>query len=139
MAPPMSGVLETVLYFSFEDETRRFYEEVMGMHLIGQARGRHLFFRAGSSVFLLFNAEATKKGTSLPAHGSTGQGHVCFLVPPSSYEGWKEHLAKNGIDVLQEVDWPSNTPEVPPSGSSFYFRDPSGNLLEIANADFWPR
>ena len=32
--------------------------------------------------------------------------------------------------VLREVDWPA--------GRSFYFHDPDGNLLEIADADIWP-
>jgi hypothetical protein len=43
------------------------------------------------------------------------------------------------VELLTEVDWPVGKSTDSPLGSSFYFRDPSGNLLEIANADFWPR
>jgi catechol 2,3-dioxygenase-like lactoylglutathione lyase family enzyme len=135
----MSGVLETVLYYTDEDETRRFYSEVMGMSLIGQTPGRQIFLRAGSSVFLLFDAEATRKPGSLPPHGATGPGHVCFLVPAGSYGAWRNHLTGAGVEILDEVDWPPGGSGQSPLGSSFYFRDPSGNLLEIANADFWPR
>lgn len=135
-APEMSGILETVLYYtgSEEEATRRFYVQTMGMNLIGQTPGRQLFLRAGTGVFLLFNAEATRTPGSLPPHGATGPGHVCFLVPVSAYRQWQEHLADAGIKILEEVDWP---PGKMPLGSSFYFRDPSDNLLEIANADFW--
>ena len=137
--PPLSGVLETVLYFVSEDETKRFYTEVMGMRLIGEAKGRHIFFRAGRSVFLLFNPYATNQPDTLPPHGATGDGHVCFLVPGSSYQQWKEYLPAQGVEILREVSWPMGKPADEADGSSIYFRDPSGNLLEIANADFWPR
>ncbi|HYN99806.1 MAG TPA: VOC family protein [Actinomycetota bacterium] len=140
MSPPeLSGVLETVLYYTDEDETRRFYCDVMGMNLIGQTLGRQIFLRAGTSVFLLFNAEATQKPGSLPPHGATGPGHVCFLVPMSAYAPWRDRLMEAGVEILEEVDWPPGQSGKPPLGSSFYFRDPSGNLLEIANADFWGR
>lgn len=138
-APELTGVLETVLYYTNEDATRRFYAEVMGMRIIGQTPGRQIFFRAGSSVFLLFNAESTRRPGSLPPHGSAGPGHVCFLVPATSYDQWREHLLSAEVEILQDVDWPVGTSGNNPLGSSFYFRDPSGNLLEIANADFWPR
>jgi catechol 2,3-dioxygenase-like lactoylglutathione lyase family enzyme len=139
MRPPLSGVLETVLYYVAEDETKHFYTEIMGMRLIGEAEGRHIFFRAGDSVFLVFNPEATKQANSLPPHGALGEGHVCFLVPGSAYEEWKEHLSANGVEILSEMTWPMGEPADQSRGSSIYFRDPSGNLLEIANSDFWPK
>jgi catechol 2,3-dioxygenase-like lactoylglutathione lyase family enzyme len=56
--------------------------------------------------------------------------HTCFVVSEEVYEPWKAYLAGRGVEILQEVTWPR--------GLSFYFRDPDGNLLEIANADIWP-
>ena len=70
--PQLTGVLETVLYFSDEEKTRRFYSDVLGMRLVGREPGRSLFYRAGSSVFLLFQAQETLKGNTLPSHGATG-------------------------------------------------------------------
>ena len=92
--------------------------------------GRHLFFRAGSSVFLVFDPRATNTGGPLPSHGAEGAGHVCFLAGGDAYELWKEHLASHGVEVDQEIRWGEDK-------LSFYFRDPAGNLLEIANTDFW--
>jgi catechol 2,3-dioxygenase-like lactoylglutathione lyase family enzyme len=136
-APPLQGVLETVLYFTDQDSTERFYGEILGMRLISKQPGRSLFFRAGDSVFLLFDASATQKGGELPPHGASGPGHVCFEVEASVYEEWKRHLEACGVEVLQEVKWPGR-------GSmstllSFYFRDSYGNLLEIADGDLWPK
>lgn len=138
MAVPISGVLETVLYFKWEEETRLFYSQVLGLRMIGHEPGRHMFFRAGSGVFLLFNSQTTRQAGSLPSHGAEGSGHVCFCVPESAYDEWREHLAASGVEIIQEVDWPLGASATRRAGSSFYFRDPNGNLLEIANADFWP-
>ena len=128
--PKMTGVLETVLYFSDEEKTQRFYSEVLGFRLVGREPGRSLFFRAGKSVFLLFQAGETRKGNTLPPHGATGSVHTCFVVPADEYENWKAYLTDQGIPVIQQVEWPL--------GLSFYFHDPYGNLLEIANNDLWP-
>ncbi|HKQ61032.1 MAG TPA: VOC family protein [Candidatus Polarisedimenticolaceae bacterium] len=129
MAPELTGVLETVLYVTDLERAERFYGEALGLRLIAREPGRSLFYRAGPGVLLLFRAEATRQAGTLPAHGADGPGHSCFRVPAPAYEPWKRHLADRGVTILQEVDWPR--------GLSFYFRDPDGNLLEIANADIW--
>jgi catechol 2,3-dioxygenase-like lactoylglutathione lyase family enzyme len=129
--PPMTGVLETVLYYSDQERTERFYTDVLGMRLLDREPVRSLFFRAGSSVFLMFNATQTLKGSTLPPHGASGSVHTCFVVPEPEYERWKAYLKSQGVEIIQEVTWAR--------GLSFYFHDPDGNLLEIANADIWPR
>ena len=129
--PPMNGVLETVLYYTDQDRAARFYTDVLGMRLLDTEAERSLFFRAGSSVFLMFNASETLQGRTLPPHGASGSVHTCFVVPEPEYEPWKAHLASHGVEIIQEVTWPR--------GLSFFFHDPDGNLLEIANADIWPR
>jgi catechol 2,3-dioxygenase-like lactoylglutathione lyase family enzyme len=129
--PTLTRVLETVLYYTDAERTERFYGEILGMRLLDKEPGRSLFFRLGDGVFLLFNAAETLQGKTLPAHGATGPIHTCFQVPAEEYENWKSHLASCGISVIRETRWPV--------GLSFYFHDPDGNLLEIANTDIWPR
>ena len=129
--PGLQGVLETVLYYTDQDRAERFYTDVMGMRLLDREPDRSLFFRAGSSVFLLFRTEESQRGRTLPPHGATGPIHTCFLVHSSEYERWKAYLLKCGVPILQEVRWAR--------GLSFYFHDSEGNLLEIANADIWTR
>jgi len=131
--PPITGVLETVLYYTDQVRAEHFYGEILGFRLVGKEAGRHLFFRAGSSVFLLFDPEATKQtGAATPSHGAVGRAHACFLVSRQDYERWKEHLESRDIPIVQEAEWNEES-------RSFYFRDPDDNLLEIANVDFWPR
>jgi catechol 2,3-dioxygenase-like lactoylglutathione lyase family enzyme len=129
-APELQGVLETVLYYENQDAAERFYVDVLGLRLFSKQPDRWLFFRAGSSVFLLFDIAAAQRGERLPPHGATGPGHVCFIVEQASYEEWKRHLGAHGIEIQEEVEWRPNL-------KSFYFRDPHGNLLEIANGDLW--
>lgn len=125
---PLTGVLETVLYCTgeTEDETRRFYEEVLGLRRVSRWT-----YRLGAQVFLLFNAEETAGQQWPPAHGATGAGHICFTVAPEGYEGWKETLRSLGVDIIEEIDWSRGV-------HSFYFNDPAGNVLEIADGDMWP-
>ena len=129
--PTLTGVLETVLYYTDQVRTEKFYTDILGMRLMGKEAGRSLFFRAGASVFLLFQADETLKGNTLPAHGAAGPIHTCFLVPEGEYERWKAYLAERGVPIISEVRWSSAV--------SFYFHDPDGNVLEIANGDLWPR
>jgi catechol 2,3-dioxygenase-like lactoylglutathione lyase family enzyme len=129
-APRIIGILETVLYVADIDRAERFYRDVMAMTQIGKDPGRHVFFRVGSGVLLLFHAEKTRQAGTLPPHGADGEIHVCFTTSPDEYETWKQRIREHGITIEQETEWPR--------GRSFYFRDPDGNLLELSNADIWP-
>ena len=128
--PTITSVLETVLYYSDQARAEAFYSDVLGMRLMDKEPRRSLFYRAGTSVVLLFDASETDKGGKLPAHGARGSVHTCFCVAPEEYEPWKRYLEGRGVEILQQVRWSR--------GLSFYFHDPDGNLLEIANADIWP-
>ena len=129
--PRISGILETALYVADLDRAERFYRDVLALRQIGKEPDRHVFFRLGSGVLLLFRADRTRQAGTLPSHGADGEIHVCFLVSPAAYEAWKRHIQDHEIAIQREVAWPQ--------GRSFFFRDPDGNLLELADADIWPR
>lgn len=127
----ISGILETVLYCSGENETetRHFYENVLGLRPVGLGGGG---FRVGPhQMLLLFDRERSAVQDDPPPHGATGPVHACFVVPADQYESWKERLAEAGVVVSHETKWKDDV-------KSFYFDDPAGNVLEIANGDLWP-
>ena len=126
-----AGVLETVVYCTTEneEETRRFYREVLGLQPVRENSVSH---RLGTGVFLLFNADESAVQDSPPAHGAPdARVHTCFLAAPGEYERWKEELETRAVEITQEIQWHSGP-------RSFYFEDPAGNVLEIAEADMWP-
>ena len=130
-SPRITSILETVLYVDDIDVAEKFYRDVMALRPIGKEPGRHAFFRVGPGVLLLFRAERTRRSASVPPHGAEGEIHVCFTTAPHEYETWIRRIREHRIAIEKEVEWPG--------GRSFYFRDPDGNLLELANADIWPR
>jgi catechol 2,3-dioxygenase-like lactoylglutathione lyase family enzyme len=129
--PHITGILETVLYVADLERAEQFYRSVMALKQIGKEPGRHVFFRVGTGVLLLFHAERTRRSEHLPPHGADGEIHVCFTVAPAEYEAWKRRVQDHHVIIQKEITWPV--------GRSFYFRDPDGNLLELADADIWPR
>ncbi|HXV77199.1 MAG TPA: VOC family protein [Candidatus Polarisedimenticolaceae bacterium] len=128
--PSLGSVLETVLYYTDQQRALAFYRDLLGMRLLASEPRRSLFFRAGASVFLLFDADETLAAGTLPAHGARGPVHTCFRVPADDYDRWKRYLPERGVALLHETRWRN--------GRSFYFHDPDGNLLEIADNDIWP-
>jgi catechol 2,3-dioxygenase-like lactoylglutathione lyase family enzyme len=127
--PPIEGVLETVLYCTSENEeaTRTFYRDVLGFRSIGGSS-----YRAGPDVFLLFNCDRSSVQEEPPPHGASGPAHVCFLTTPDRYEEWKIHLTERNVEIGQQIRWDET------GFHSFYFEDPAGNVLEIADGDLWP-
>lgn len=132
----VSSVLETCLYASDLPAAAKFYTEVLGLKLISQEPDRHVFFRCGSSVVLVFNPQITGVkesevgGAIIPLHGAEGPGHLAFRSADADLDRWKAHLADHRVEIESEVDWPGG-------GRSLYFRDPAGNSLELATPSVW--
>jgi len=126
-----SAILESALYVTDLDAAEAFYADVLGMERILKAEGRHVFFRCGRGVLLLFDAEATRnQPPPIPRHGTTGQGHLCLAATADEIERWKAHLTGKSVAIEADVAWPKG-------GRSIYFRDPSGNSLEFAEPKIW--
>ncbi|CAN0654251.1 VOC family protein [Nitratireductor aquimarinus] len=134
MQPP--AILEAALYVSDLAEAERFYGEALGLERIARVEGRHVFFRCGQTVLLLFNPAATAGPPAadarlpVPPHGARGQGHLCFAATAEEIARWKAHLEAAGIAIEADFEWPGG-------GRSIYFRDPSGNSLEFAEPRIW--
>jgi len=131
-----TGILETVLYAEDLNEAESFYTNVMGLELYFRKEGRHVFFKVGDGMLLIFNPQTTAhgpsfvKGQPIPPHGMTGVGHMAFRVPLEDIDAWKRHLAEKGVAIDSEVHWPQG-------GRSLYFSDPAGNCVEVASPDIW--
>ncbi|CAH2398844.1 VOC family protein [Mesorhizobium ventifaucium] len=131
-----SAILESALYVTDLDAAEKFYSGVLGLDLLGKVDGRHLFFRCGDSVLLIFNAEATKVPPArdarlkVPPHGTVGDGHLCFAASADEIVRWKAHLETKKIAIESEFEWPQG-------GRSIYIRDPSGNSIEFAEPRIW--
>jgi catechol 2,3-dioxygenase-like lactoylglutathione lyase family enzyme len=128
------GVLETCVYAADLEAAERFYADVLGLEPFARVAGRHVFFRCGAGVFLVFNPEATSvppsAGRPVPLHGARGAGHAAFAVRAAELPPWRERLTEHGVAIEAEVEWPGG-------GRSLYVRDPAGNSIELATAAVW--
>jgi catechol 2,3-dioxygenase-like lactoylglutathione lyase family enzyme len=131
-----SAILESALYVTDLDAAEKFYTDLLGLDLLGKVEGRHLFFRCGDGVLLIFNAEATKVPPApdaklkVPPHGTVGDGHLCFAASADEIVRWRAHLERKKIAIESEFEWPQG-------GRSIYIRDPSGNSIEFAEPRIW--
>jgi catechol 2,3-dioxygenase-like lactoylglutathione lyase family enzyme len=129
------GVLETVLYAKDLVATEAFYGYVLDMVPFAKMPDRHLFYRCGNQVVLIFNPEATRvppppHALPVPPHGMEGEGHICFRASASDIDAWRSRLAQQGVAIEADFEWPGG-------GRSIYFRDPAGNCLEFAEPRIW--
>lgn len=126
-------VLETCIYADDLAAAEIFYSEVLGLTAFSRVEGRHVFFRCGQAVFLIFNPARTitaEGAIPVPVHGAKGEGHVAFAMAPDEIDAWREHLEQHGVEIETEITWPSG-------GYSLYFRDPAGNSVELATPQTW--
>ena len=82
--PVVTGVLEAAVYVDDLDKAEAFYGGVLGLERITRAEGRHVFFRCGPSVVLVFIAKATaippaEGALPVPPHGAKGPGHLALF------------------------------------------------------------
>jgi len=131
----IEGILETALYTDDLDAAEAFYGGVLGLEKVLRAGNRHLFFRCGEMILLIFDQKETVKPPSsdalpVPPHGATGPGHLCFRMRAEAIDRMVEKLNKAGIVIESDFCWPNGA-------RSIYFRDPAGNSLECAEPMLW--
>lgn len=129
------GILETALYVTDLDAAETFYQSVLGLEIIAKVDGRHVFFRCGQGVLLLFDAAETVKPSRnaklpVPPHGARGDGHMCFRASADEIVEWKTRLEAKSVAIEADFFWPNGA-------RSIYFRDPSGNSIEFAEPSIW--
>lgn len=128
--PDLLSILETALYVDDLDRASAFYEKVMGLSSLHADDRMRAYDVNKRSVLLLFIRGGTTKpvqtaGGVIPAHDATGHIHMAFAIAPADLDDWRAHLAHHKVAIEGTSDWPRG-------GHSLYFRDPDGNMLELA-------
>jgi catechol 2,3-dioxygenase-like lactoylglutathione lyase family enzyme len=123
-------LVEAALYVDDLDAAERFYGGVLGLECIGKEAGRHIFYRAGNGVLLIFDPKQTSQPGSIPPHGASGPGHAALGIASEAMDAWRARLAERGVGIEREVHWPRG-------GVSLYFRDPAGNSVELVTPGCW--
>jgi catechol 2,3-dioxygenase-like lactoylglutathione lyase family enzyme len=131
----VEGILETALYAEDLDAAEAFYGDLLGLRKILRAGNRHVFFRCGRGILLIFNPSETVKlppptALPVPPHGAIGPGHLCFRISADEIDFLAEKLNKAGITIESDFCWPNGA-------RSIYFRDPAGNSIECAEPKLW--
>ena len=125
-----SKIFETVLYAEDLAAAERFYHEALGLEVI-ERNNLTVVFRCGGGVLLIFDLrKSAAPDRDVPSHGTTGVGHIAFAAKPEDLDAWREQLRQAGVPIEREVDWDEG-------GHSIYFRDPAGNVVELAPPTIW--
>jgi len=139
----ISRLLETAVYVDDLERSARFYQQVLGLEVIQgtpaetehQSRVLRPLHIPGGQVLLLFLNGATANtavlpGGTIPPHEASGRLHLAFAISAGELASWRERLQANGVSIEGEMKWPRG-------GTSIYFRDPDGHLLELATPGLW--
>lgn len=134
-APP-SAILETCLSVSDLARSRAFYEDIFGYPAMVAEERLCALNLGGTQVLILFNRDDVAQPVHLPfgtipAHGARGESHIGFRIPAESLDAWRTRLQEKGIPIESTITWPLG-------GTSIYFRDPDGHLLELLTPGVWP-
>ncbi len=127
--PPVSGILETALYVANLAASSRFYEELFGFEMVFHNERLVALHVAPSQILLLFLKRASAE---LPtsAHDGSGRLHLAFAIDPAALATWEQRLTAQGIRLEERRQWDRG-------GTSLYFRDPDGHLVELATPGVW--
>jgi catechol-2,3-dioxygenase len=129
-------IVETCIYSYELEKMKNFYVNAIGLQLISEEKGRHVFLKVGKSMLLIFNPKNTmvESNSIFPIHGAITPPaiiHFALEIEKEDYENSKILLNQNKIEIEKEITWKEGT-------KSIYFRDPTGNLVEFITRDTWP-
>jgi len=131
------GVHHITLVGSNREATIAFYEGVLGMPFVFEQPNldvpeeTHLYFDPGDGRLLTFFVRPTRRNDPTPNPEGIGNlHHIAFNVSRATYTQVAQRLATLGIENTGPVDRGFM--------DSIYFRDPNGQLLELACYKFEP-
>lgn len=133
--PRLNRIVETALYVEDLDRASDFYEVGLGLTPLLKTKTLFAYDVGGASVLLLFlrgaslETQSSGKG-SIPPHDGCGPLHIAFAISAEELAAWEAKLEQLGIAVEGRMQWDRG-------GTSLYFRDPDGHLLEVMTPGLW--
>ncbi|MEZ5866560.1 MAG: VOC family protein [Geminicoccaceae bacterium] len=123
----ITGLDHIVLTVTQEAATRRFYVVGLGMKWVTFAPGRDALAFGNQKINLHYGARQLEPRAALPTPGS---GDFCLLTD-ADLDEVASRMATVGFPV---IDGPVRRHGATGPLLSLYFRDPDGNLVEVARA-----
>jgi catechol 2,3-dioxygenase-like lactoylglutathione lyase family enzyme len=116
----------SVIAVSDWDVSNRFYRDVLGAELVEHGPGRWAY-RLGDTQLNVHGpgVDVSSNVARLPV--CPGNSDLCFVWPGAIDEA-VEHLGRHGVEV---ETGPVERLGAQGHGTSVYFRDPDGSLLEL--------
>ena len=131
------GVHHITFVGSNREATIDFYEGVLGMSLVMEQPNldvpneTHLYFDAGDGRLITFFVRPTRENDPTPNPEGIGNlHHIAYTVSRATYTQVAQRLNERGIWNTGNIDRGFM--------DSIYFRDPNGQLLEMACYKFVP-
>jgi len=133
----VQGVHHITFVGSHRQATIDFYQEILGMPLVIEQPNldvpgeTHLYFDAGDGRLITFFVRSERENDPTPNPEGIGNlHHLAFTVSRATYTQVARRLDERGIWNTGEIDRGFM--------NSIYFRDPNGQLLEMAVYKFVP-
>ncbi len=133
----VQGVHHITMVGSNREATIDFYQGVLGMPLVFEQPNLdvpeelHLYFDPGDGRLLTFFVRPSRVPDPTPSPEAIGNlHHIAFTVSRAVYTQVAKRLAERGIENTGPIDRGFM--------DSIYFRDPNGQLLELACFKFIP-
>ena len=115
----------TVILCSRMDETRTFYEAVMGLTVV-EDRENWVSFRVGAALLTLRPRGRSPVGDDGPRPRGSAAVQLAFKVPLENVERCHEDLLAHGVPILRG---PTDLPHW--HHRTLFFSDPEDNIIEI--------
>jgi catechol 2,3-dioxygenase-like lactoylglutathione lyase family enzyme len=115
-----------VIHVSDWERSNAFYRDVLGAELVERGGGPARHYRIGDQQ-LNVHGPGTKPHPVAIHEARPGGADLCFRWDGPIQEA-VEHLRRHGVEV---IEGPAERFGALGAGSSVYFRDPDGSLLEF--------
>lgn len=135
-APRITGLLESAIYVDDMGRSCTFYRDVLGLAAMLDTPRLTAFDAGAGGVLLVFARGQSRDDMpgpagTIPGHDGAGPLHLAFGIPAGEIAAWRTRLGGAGVAIRSEIDWPRG-------GTSLYFDDPDGHVVELATPGLWP-